>query len=87
MRDRNILRGAKEIAEYLEVDPDVIYRLVKSGGALPYYRLGKMICARKSDLHAWIEEQVSRNAIGTAPRRPEKKVAPVSEPQPRINGD
>ncbi len=55
----DILRGADKIAEFLFGDPKLrrkVYHLVETG-RLPVFRLGTTICARKSTLVAFIEQQ------------------------------
>ncbi|CAH2409384.1 excisionase family DNA-binding protein [Mesorhizobium escarrei] len=52
----DILRGADAIAKHLGFPRRAIYHLVSKGG-LPHFRLGETVCARKSTLSAWIEEQ------------------------------
>ena len=58
----DILRGADKIAQFLLGDPGErrkIYHLVESG-RLPTFRLGAVLCARKSVLERWISEQEAR---------------------------
>ncbi len=55
----DLLRGADEIAMYLFGDRRLrrkVYHLAQTSN-LPVFRLGSMICARKSVLLKWIEEQ------------------------------
>lgn len=57
----DLLHGADEIAAFLYGDAAQrrkVYNLVETG-RLPHFRLGAMICARKSVLLAWIAEQES----------------------------
>jgi len=61
--DDDILQGAAQIARFLfgsESDRRRVYFLVESG-ALPHFRLGGTICARKSTLIDWIENQEARS--------------------------
>ena len=55
----DLLRGAEAIAEFLFGDPRErrkVYYLTSEGRAqLPHFRLGTIICARKSTLLRWIE--------------------------------
>jgi hypothetical protein len=55
----DLLRGAEAIAEFLFGDPRErrkVYYLTSEGRAqLPHFRLGTIICARKSTLVRWIE--------------------------------
>ena len=55
----DILYGAKEIAEFLGGTAErrrTIYNLVQQG-RIPHFRLGAIICARKSALLEWIAIQ------------------------------
>lgn len=55
----DILRGGDAIAEFIYGDPvrkRSIYHLVRTA-QLPVFRLGNVICARRSALIAWIAEQ------------------------------
>jgi len=67
----DLLRGADAIAEFLYGNPDLrrkIYHLVATSN-LPVFKLGAMICARKSVLLRWVEDQEVRHA------RPNRKQA------------
>ena len=57
----DILRGADAIAKHLGFPRRAIYHLVSKGG-LPSFRLGETVCARKSTLTRWIQEQEARAA-------------------------
>lgn len=62
----DILKGADEIAVFMFGDPKkrrLIYHLSERSN-LPIFRLGALLCARKSVLLAWIAEQEAR---ATAP--------------------
>lgn len=55
----DILQGASQIAEFMfgsASDRRRVYFLVESG-ALPHFKLGGTICARRSTLIEWIEKQ------------------------------
>lgn len=52
----DILRGAAAIADYLGFDRRAVYHAV-SKGSLPAFRIGDTVCARRSTLARWIEEQ------------------------------
>jgi hypothetical protein len=61
----DLLRGADKIAEFLFGNPAErrkVYHLFEKS-RLPGFRLGSTLCARKSRLLAWIEEQ-ERRAVG-----------------------
>jgi hypothetical protein len=57
----DLLRGADEIAEFLFGDKQQrrkVYHLANS--RLPTFRLGSLLCARRSTLLEWIAEQEQR---------------------------
>jgi hypothetical protein len=61
---RDLLRGADELALFLYGDASFrrkVYHLAATSN-LPIFKLGAMICARKSVLLAWIEDQERRHA-------------------------
>jgi len=61
---KDLLRGAEEIAEYLYGDRRLrrkIYHLSATSN-LPIFKLGSVICMRKSVLHKWLEDQEQRHA-------------------------
>ncbi|MCK0196897.1 helix-turn-helix domain-containing protein [Ancylobacter sp. 6x-1] len=60
--DGDVLYGASAIAEFLGLPPKHIYYRV-SVGDLPTFRLGAIICARRSTLHAWMAQQ--EGTVGT----------------------
>lgn len=58
----DILRGADKIAEFMFGDAGErrkIYHLAEKS-RLPVFRLGSVLCARKSVLMAWIADQEAR---------------------------
>lgn len=60
----DLLRGADRIAEFMFGDAGErrkIYHLSEKS-RLPVFRLGSVLCARKSTLRAWIEDQ-ERKAV------------------------
>ena len=60
----DLLKGAKEIAEFLLGDSKQrrqIYHLAQHG-RLPVFKIGATICARRSTLLTWIEEQESHGS-------------------------
>jgi hypothetical protein len=71
------LRGAAEIAAYLFGDPRErrrVYHLaveVKPEARLPVFRLGSLLCARRSTLLRWITAQEGRSTL--APARDENR--------------
>jgi hypothetical protein len=59
----DLLRGADEIAQFLFGDRKYrrkVYHLVATSN-LPHFKLGAMICARKSVLLQWIKDQEDRH--------------------------
>jgi hypothetical protein len=61
----DMLRGAEAIAEFLFGDSKQrrkVYHVVECG-KLPTFRLGSILCARKSKLLEWIEQQ-EKNSVG-----------------------
>ncbi len=53
-----------EVAEYLRVNPQTVYRKAKSG-ELPAVRIGRAIRFRRSELENWLKN-LSRNGNITA---------------------
>jgi hypothetical protein len=62
----DLLRGAEAIAEFLFGDRrerrKVYYLMGEARLQLPHFRLGTIICARKSTLVRWIEMHEARSA-------------------------
>lgn len=55
----DVLKGASEIANFLFGTPSrrrEVYYLTETS-SLPIFKLGAMICARRSTLEAWIASQ------------------------------
>jgi hypothetical protein len=63
----DLLRGADAIAEFLFGDPclrrKVYYLTSERRAQLPHFRLGTIICARKSTLVRWIEAAEARGSV------------------------
>ena len=58
----DLLRGGAAIAEFLFDDPQQrrkVYHLAKTS-RLPVFRLGSLLCARKSTLLEWVARQERR---------------------------
>jgi hypothetical protein len=51
----DILQGAKAIADFGGWTRPQVYHFV--GHGLPVFRMGSILCARKSSILAWIERQ------------------------------
>lgn len=61
--DHDVMRGAEVIAEFIYGDRRHrrrIYHLIETS-QLPHFKLGALVCARKSTLLAWIEQQEQRS--------------------------
>ncbi|MDP2739388.1 MAG: hypothetical protein Q8O82_12005 [Pseudorhodobacter sp.] len=60
----DLLRGADEIARYMFGDVKhrrkVYYLTGEAAKGLPHFKIGSLICARKSTLMNWIAEQEGR---------------------------
>jgi len=52
----DLLQGADQIGAFLGASRRQVYHLVNSGH-LPVFRMGTKLCARKSRLLSWIEDQ------------------------------
>lgn len=66
---KDLLRGADCIASYLFGDARMrrkVYHLAATSN-LPVFKLGSMICARRSVLLKWIEDQEGRHANDNLP--------------------
>jgi hypothetical protein len=66
----DVLRGGNQIAEFLFGDRAArrkVYHLVEKS-RLPVFRLGSVVCARKSRLTEWINEQENRAVQGVTER-------------------
>lgn len=66
---KDLLRGADEIAAFLYGDAALrrkVYHLAATSH-MPVFKLGSMICARKSVLMQWIEAQERRHANDNFP--------------------
>jgi hypothetical protein len=60
---QDMLRGASEISTFLYGKPEKrrkVYHLASKSN-LPVFKLGSMICARKSVLVGWVQQQESRH--------------------------
>jgi hypothetical protein len=67
---KDMLRGADEIAAHLFGDSALrrkVYHLVATSN-LPVFKLGSMICARKSVLLKWVAEQEARHTANSRMR-------------------
>jgi len=57
-----LLRGAEEIAQFLFGDRELrrkVYHLVATSN-FPVFKLGSMVCARKSVVLEWVKDQEQR---------------------------
>ena len=55
----DMLYGTKSIAEHLGIRPRQALHLIEQD-RLPHFHVGKIICARRSTLTAWIAAQEAR---------------------------
>ena len=55
-----LIKGQKAIGEYIGYSVPSVTRH-KDKDRIPYYRAGRIICARSEDLDRWIQEQVEKN--------------------------
>ena len=68
----DLLRGADKIAEFLFGNPSErrkVYHLAETS-RLPVFRLGAVLCARRSVLLEWVAHQEQRNWHRAAPMLP-----------------
>ena len=66
---KDMLRGADELAEFLFGSKNhrrKVYHLVATSN-LPVFKLGSMICGRKTKILRWIESQELRHANDNLP--------------------
>lgn len=64
---RDLLRGADTIAEFVfgnKAERRKVYHLAETS-RLPVFRLGSVLCARRSVLMAWIADQEQRALRGS----------------------
>lgn len=61
----DLLKGAEEIAAFTGFDARSVYHFA-SKGRLPHFRVGALICARKSTLMRWIDEQEAAGRVVAA---------------------
>ena len=52
----NDVMTVSEVAEYLRVNPQTVYRKAKAG-ELPAVRIGRAIRFRRTELESWLSEQ------------------------------
>lgn len=74
---QDLLRGADEIAAFLfgsKAERRKTYHLIASS-RFPHFKLGSMVCARKSTIIAWIEAQELKHANDNA--KPDVRVVRI----------
>jgi hypothetical protein len=78
---KNLLRGAHAIAEFIYGDKKYRRKVfhLASTSKMPTFKLGSMICARKSVLLKWIEEQEQRHNCNHR-KQPENAAVDKVEP-------
>jgi excisionase family DNA binding protein len=59
----DLLYGAAKIADFLGVKRSVVYHLIETG-RLPYFKVGKTVCARRSRLLAAMEQMEEQHVVG-----------------------
>ena len=59
MKNMNILLTVEELAKYLKIKPDTIYKKVRKG-ELPAIKLGKLVRFPKELIDQWIVEQATK---------------------------
>ncbi len=59
----DMLQGAEAIGSFMGLDPRQVYHQRKR---LPTFKIGALICARKSTLLRWIAEQEAKCGGGAA---------------------
>ena len=64
----DMLYGTRAIADHLGIRPRQALHMVETG-RLPHFRVGKIICARRSTLMAWLAK-VERDAPALPRRKP-----------------
>ena len=55
-RDPDFLYGAPAIGTHMSLRPRQVYHLIEKA-SLPVFRLGRIVCARRSTLNAWLAER------------------------------
>lgn len=60
----DLLRGADEIAAFTGTKRRQVYHLAQTS-RLPVFKIGSILCARKSRIIAWIEEQEAKAIEGS----------------------
>ena len=68
----NDVMTVSEVAEYLRVNPQTVYRKAKAG-ELPAVRIGRAIRFRRAELDQWL----STVSVGSRIPVPEKHEAPL----------
>jgi excisionase family DNA binding protein len=53
---QEMIMSAKEVAEYLNLDLDIVYNRCAKG-QIPFYKVGKLYKFRKSELMEWMARQ------------------------------
>ncbi|MBP2311909.1 hypothetical protein [Azospirillum soli] len=61
---QDVLYGADAVGAFTGLNPRQVYHLAQTN-KIPVFRMGTLICARKSTLLRWIEEQEAK-AMGAA---------------------
>jgi len=57
------LLSVDDLSEYLNIKKSTVYSLVENG-ELPYYRIGRLIRCKRSDVDAWMETHRVKESVG-----------------------
>ncbi len=63
LTNADLLYGAIAIARFLGIMPRQT-RHLSFTGRIPTFKIGRNVCARKSTLTAWLEQQEHTNGLG-----------------------
>lgn len=63
--DSDLLYGVPAIAKHLGISDRAIYHL-HGRGTLPTFKIGKVVCARRTTLATWIAEREAAGQPGKA---------------------
>ena len=65
MRACNQVMTMQEVAEYLKVAVRTVYGLVREG-EIPVFKVGRVMRCRRSDVEAFISQQVDAKQLATS---------------------
>ena len=61
-RTREILRGARAIADYLGVTENTVYHMIERR-QIPFFKIGRSVCVRRSHLLAQADKLMQSPAV------------------------